>query len=197
MVAGEDPEAAGVDREALVDPVLGAEVGDRTLPLELLPHVGDEARRRRLVEVVIERLEDPRQAVDVARAERGVRHPVRAQVAEERDRVPADDPPEVGVELGEEPAGVVVPGPVHVVGEPVEEDDDARSVGIALGSVHGGGDFTTRARLTTAVTARTVSGSSAGSKGQARSEGSKRSSSFQGGTQSRSGPSKAWLAPRS
>src|SRR5262249_31315469 len=125
VIAGEDAEAARVDRQRLVDPELGAEVRDR--PARAREGISDGSRlsrqRARLAEGPLARLDRALEALHVAGPERGRRDALRSEVAEERRGVAADDLPEVGVELGEELARLGLPGPREVVREPAEPRD--------------------------------------------------------------------------
>ena len=58
VVAGEDAETARVDPERLVQPVLGAEVGDRTR--QLVGVMADEPAVRAVLEVAVEVAQDAR-----------------------------------------------------------------------------------------------------------------------------------------
>ena len=115
VVAGEDPEAARVDPERLVEAVFGAEVGDRTLErlavaaLEPVPgavgHVAVEVGQ----DVVV--LGQEAWVVEQAR-------PV-GRPADDRDRVPVARPRR-SVDGAEQAARARMPRPVKVVGQASE-----------------------------------------------------------------------------
>ena len=115
VVAGEDPEAARVDAERLVDAVLGAEIRDRTVELVAVPAL--EPVPRAVGHVAIELGQDVlvfgEELLVVEEA-----GPLR-RTADDRDRVaiavpgrPVDEAPQV--------AGPRIPCPAEVVGEAPE-----------------------------------------------------------------------------
>jgi hypothetical protein len=109
VVAGEDAEPAGVLRQHLGDAELRGEVGDRARRRlqRLVP-----ARRRQVVAQVGVRLLEPRQEGGVPRERR---EPLRADLAEQADRVVPDGLPGLGVDVAEqvERGGVPRPAQVH------------------------------------------------------------------------------------
>ncbi len=110
VVAGEDPEAARVDAERLVEAVLRAEVGDR--PGQLVRVLALEPVVGAVRHVVVERGEDVvvlGQELRVVEQSRPLGGP-----ADDRDRV-AIAVPGPPVDEAPQPAGAGVPRPVHVV----------------------------------------------------------------------------------
>ncbi len=112
VIAGEDAEAAGVDRQRLVDAELGREVGDRPRP----EHAGvARAPGVRRVEVL---LQPPVGVVDAA-VQRELRRPllelVDRDLLQQRDRIVVERPPQHGIELAEEAGRVGVPAPPQVL----------------------------------------------------------------------------------
>ncbi len=112
VVAGEDAEPARVDAEQFVEPVLGAEVGDRSGQLVGIPALEPVARAVGHVAVELgqhvvvfgEELRVIEQARPLGRA------------ADDRDRVPIAGPGRA-VDRVEQPARARMPRPVEVVGK--------------------------------------------------------------------------------
>ena len=112
VVAGEDPEAARIDPERLVEAVFGAEVGDRTL--ERLAVAALEPVAGAVGHVVVEVGQDVvvfGQEARVVEQARPVGRP-----ADDRDRVPIARPRR-SVDGAEQAARARMPRPVEVVGE--------------------------------------------------------------------------------
>ena len=123
VVAGQHAEAARVDRQALVQPELGREVGDRPRPqdrgVDRAPRVG-----------VLEVLGQPAERVVDPRVEGHLGGPplelLGRQPLEELDRIVVDLPPERRVELAEQRDDVRLPGPPEVPGQLTELVDQLR-----------------------------------------------------------------------
>ena len=112
VVAGEDTEAAGVDAQRLVQPVLGAEVGDRAL--QVLGVTAMEPVVRAIGHVPVELGDDLLGLDDEVRVvEEG--RPV-DHARQDRDRA-VDARPHAAVDSGEQCPHLGVPRPVQVVGE--------------------------------------------------------------------------------
>ena len=115
VVAGEHAEAAGVDPERLVDPVLGAEVGDGSVEDAAVvpgePGVG--AVRHVLVELAedVPDLDHERRVVEEAAPLDRAR--------QDRDRIPVAGP-RLAVDPAPDLARPRMPAPVEVVGEAAE-----------------------------------------------------------------------------
>jgi hypothetical protein len=116
MVAGQDAEAARIDRHRLVDAELGREVGDAEVGLLRVllgePRRGGHVRLERLLHAVQVGQEPVvgRQFLEPRLRGRG----------EEADRAVVELLEQVGVDAAEEGDGVGVPAPPQVVGQPVE-----------------------------------------------------------------------------
>ena len=113
MVAGEDAEAAGIDRQALVYAELGAEVGHQVLAR----HAARVLAERRLGVVGVERREHARQAVEECRVGGGVDQALLVDALQHRLGAVADRVPQRRVQLGEQRARRAVPAVPEVVGE--------------------------------------------------------------------------------
>src|SRR6185437_6306517 len=100
VVAGEDAEAAGVDREALVKAVLRAEIG----------HQGLVAARRRRGDISVERLQRATIAGNVNRIARGAVQARLRNAAQKQARITAGLLPELGVQILEQRSNRTVPG---------------------------------------------------------------------------------------
>jgi hypothetical protein len=115
VVAREDAEAAGIDRQRLVEAELGAEVRDELAFLHrrnagALAHaVIAVVHRQHAVVVVQER-----------RVVRGLLEPALVHAAQDRLRIVADRLPQHGIEAREELARRPVPAEPEVVGELLE-----------------------------------------------------------------------------
>ena len=134
VVAREEPEAAGVERQRVVQAVLGREVGDRERgpaavhllePAVLVGHVPAEPVHDHVV------------PVEVRRVGRGGLEDLGGKPAKEADRVVDALLPERGRELLEEEPGLGVPRPPEVVGEVDEPGKTFGDLGKFLVSVHG------------------------------------------------------------
>ena len=112
VVAGEHAEPARVDAERFVEPVLGAEIGDRSGQLVGVPALEPVAGA--VGHVAVELGED----IVVFGQELGVIEQARplGRAADDRDRVPVAGPGRA-VDRVEQPAGPRMPRPVKVVGE--------------------------------------------------------------------------------
>ena len=112
VVAGEHAEPARVDAEQFVEPVLGAEIGDRSGQLVGIPALEPVARA--VGHVAVELGQD----VVVFGEELRVIEQARplGRAADDRDRVPIAGPGRA-VDRVEQPAGPRVPRPVEVVGK--------------------------------------------------------------------------------
>ena len=124
MVAGKDAQSAGIDREAFVEAVLGAEVGDRvglaqpfrTVPAHRLVVVGVVGRQR---------------AVQVGQEHRVVRRLDQACLVDplqEGLRIVAGGIPQSLVQQREQPARLPVPAVPEVVRKLVQPREPARDV---------------------------------------------------------------------
>ncbi len=121
VVAGEDTQAARVDAERLVEPVLGAEIGDRPGQpvgvLALEPVVGAVGHVR------VELVED---VVVLGQELRVVEQPRPVDgAADDRDRA-AVPGPAARIDPVEQAAGARMPRPVKVVGETPESFESGR-----------------------------------------------------------------------
>jgi hypothetical protein len=135
MVAGEDAQAAGIDRKALVEAELGAEIGDQVAGLQLqghvpaqgLAHVGVEGRQHAVVaaqeDVVFRRLG---QAFLV--------HPLEEGLGIVVDRVP-----QTRMQAGEQGAGGTIPGVPEVVRQFGQARQAARDARIHFNDERGTG----------------------------------------------------------
>ena len=136
VIAGQDPEAAGVDAERLVDPELHREVGDRPR------HLGGVLREpQRPAAVLVEGLDD----VLVQAHELGVgqeAHPLLGLDVDEELHGVVVAAPRLGVDPREEAVGLGGPAPPVVVGEVTQPLERGRQldVGDVQGAdVHGSG----------------------------------------------------------
>ena len=114
VIAGQDAEAARVDRQRLVQPELGREVGDRPRPqhagVALAPGV---ARPEVFLEAAVG-------VVDAAvqRQLRGALVDGRdRQLLQQRDRIVPETAPQAGIEVAEQAGRVLVPAPPQVAGQ--------------------------------------------------------------------------------
>ncbi len=112
VIAGQDAEAARVDRQRLVEAELGGEVGDRTGP----EHAGMAgAPRVRRVQILLQ----PAVGVVDAAVQRELRRPlfelVDGNLLKQGHRVVVERPPEHRIELAEEAGRVRVPAPPQVL----------------------------------------------------------------------------------
>src|SRR6185503_7065581 len=106
VVAGEDAEAAGVDRQALMETEFGAEVGDQLALAQ--PRSAVPGAHAAVVGVV-----GGKGAVVVVEEDRvvgGLLEPALVHAAQERLGVVLDGVPQAGVEAGEKGPGGAVPG---------------------------------------------------------------------------------------
>ncbi len=121
VIAGQDPEAARVDPQRLVDAVLGAEVGDRAGELVAVPAVEPVARAVRHVAIELGQdvvvLGQELLVVEEPGPLRGTADD-RDGVAVARPRRPVDKAPQV--------PGSRIPCPAEVVGEPPETFETGR-----------------------------------------------------------------------
>ena len=114
VVAGQHTQAARVDRQALVQPELGREVGHRPRPqnrgVDRPPGIG-----------VLEVLGQPAEGVVDSRVQCHLGRPplelLGRQPLEELDRVVVDLPPEGGVQLAEERDDIGLPDPPEIAGQ--------------------------------------------------------------------------------
>ncbi len=112
VVAGEDAEAARVNRNRLVQAELGGEVGDRPGP----EHAGVTDAPGVLGLQVL--LQATIGVVDAA-LKRQLRHPLldpfRRQLLQERDRVVVALAPQHGIDLAEDAGGLAIPAPPEIL----------------------------------------------------------------------------------
>ncbi len=130
VVAGQDAEPAAVNRDRLVEGELGGEIGDQMLGLVGVPagepgvagaHVLVEREQHRLVATQERRVGGGRQGA------------LRAQLAEQLDRIVRGQCPEGTVEGFEQRAGFGVPAPPEVMRHLPEPAERGWQVGRALG----------------------------------------------------------------
>ena len=135
VVAGEDAEAARVDRQAFVDAELRAEVRHQV--------VGAEAARvlpeRRLGVIRVERGEHPRQAVEECRVGRGVEQALLVDALQHRLGAMADRVPERRVEAREQRARRPIPAVPEIAGELLQARDAPGQARVDFENVAGSG----------------------------------------------------------
>ena len=126
MIAGENPEAAAVDRQTLADAELGAEVGDqRPFPLAGKLVVEPRGRSEVLVELLLAERHPGHEGFVFA-------EPLLAlgsEPVDESHRVVADFFPQRLVGITEQPLRLVMPGPAEVEGEVLQGPQGLRQVG--------------------------------------------------------------------
>ena len=113
MVAGEDAEAAGVDRQALVQAELGAEVRDQVAG----PEAAGVLLERRLGVVGVVGRQHAGEAVEERRVGGGVEQALLVDALQHRLRAVADRVPQRGVQAREQRARRPVPAVPEVAGE--------------------------------------------------------------------------------
>ena len=151
VIAGQDAEAARVDRQRLVQPELGGEVGDRPRPQDAGVAFAPGVARPQIF------LEASVGVVDAA-----VQGQLRGalvdgrdrQLLQQRDRIVPETAPQAGIEVAEQAGRVLVPAPPQVAGQAAQallrrrdelplgagQADDVRELvpGRADGRDHGG-----------------------------------------------------------
>ena len=117
VIAGEDAEAAGIDRQRLVEAELGREVGDRARPQHAGVACAPGVRR---VQILLH----PAVGVVDAAVQRELRGPllefVDRDLLQQRHRIVVERPPQHGIELAEEAGRVRIPAPPQVLRERAE-----------------------------------------------------------------------------
>ncbi len=136
VIAGEHAKAAGVDREAVVEAVLGAEIRHQRRAFE-----------RRRVHVLVEHLEHFGVAGAVTRIGGSGIERFLVDAAQQLPRIAAHLAPERGRELLEQRPGRPVPAEEEVVGEfrqAAQAGGDLRGYFECQGGEHRGGESTSR-----------------------------------------------------
>jgi hypothetical protein len=132
-IAGEDPEPARIDRQALVNAELGAEVGDE--PAMLLGAAGRPAQG--LLHVRVERRHDPVEIVEEDRVRRRGDEPRLVDALQQRLGIVAHRVPQRGMQAREERARRPVEAVPQVVGELREALEALRNAGMYVEDVGG------------------------------------------------------------
>jgi hypothetical protein len=123
VVAGKDAEAAGVDRQALVEAELGAEIGDQVGGLQGRP---PRQLQPRFGVIGIEGRQHPVHGAEEHGIVGGFVDPLLVHALEEGLGAVVHGAPEAGAEAGEQRAGGTVPAVPEVVGDFVEPREAGR-----------------------------------------------------------------------
>ena len=125
MIAGEDAEAARVDRQRAVQREFGGEIGDRS-PGEL--RVMSREPGPLLLREELKAPDNPVVALEEDRIRRLLREPVGIDLSQELHRVVAGAFPQPMVDAMKEFAGVELPAPPQVLGDVGKHPDALRKV---------------------------------------------------------------------
>ena len=133
MIAGQEPEAAGIDRHALVDAELGGEVRHPVALDELLVRRGVPAvgllEPRLLPHVLVHRVGDAIEMGEEAVVLEELVEPFLADGRDELDGAVVELVEKGVVDAAEEGDGLMVPAPAHVVGDALQSLQSSRQMG--------------------------------------------------------------------
>jgi hypothetical protein len=144
VVAGEDAQPAGIDRQALVEAELEAEVGDQVVVAQVLGAV----RARRLVVIGVVGRQHARVVAEEHRVVGGIQQALLVDALEEGLRAVADRAPQARVQAREERARRPVPAVPQVVGEFLQPRQARRQLGIDFELEGGAGHVRNQAIVT-------------------------------------------------